>query len=188
VLAEDLQQIEQSLQTCRRIFGGMLTLARGAAHKVGQGDVHRAIECTLAILEDNLKRQGVRLSIDLARGLPLIRGGQGDLEQLFLNLLSNARDAMPAGGLLSIQALRSGDKVEVVILDTGSGIASEHLSQIEEPFFTTKHNGSGLGLSICRSILWEIQGDLKISSQEGVGTEVRVLLPLLEQASVGVGR
>ena len=188
VLAEDLRQIEQSLQTCRRIFGGMLTLARGAAHKVGQGDVHRAIECTLAILEDNLKRQGVRLSVDFAKGLPLIRGGQGDLEQLFLNLLSNARDAMPAGGLLSVQALRSGDKVEVVIRDTGSGIAPEHLSQIEEPFFTTKHNGSGLGLSICRSILWEIQGDLKISSQEGVGTEVRVLLPLLEPASAGVGR
>ncbi len=62
VLAEDLQQIEQSLQTCRRIFGGMLTLARGAAQRVGQGDVHRAIECTLAILEDSLERQGVRLS------------------------------------------------------------------------------------------------------------------------------
>ena len=81
-----------------------------------------------------------------------------------------------------------GDMVEVVIQDTGSGIAPAHLSQIEEPFFTTKHNGSGLGLSICRSIIWEIQGDLKISSQEGVGTEVRVLLPMLEPAGAGVGR
>jgi two-component system, NtrC family, sensor kinase len=188
VLAEDLQQIEQSLQTCRRIFGGMLTLARGAAHRVGQGDVHRAIECTLAILEDSLKRQGVRLSVDFPKVLPLISGGQGDLEQLFLNLLANARDAMPAGGLLSVRALRSEDKMEVVIQDTGCGIAPEHLSQIEEPFFTTKHDGRGLGLSICRSIIWEMQGDLKISSQQGVGTEVRVLLPMLETAAAGVGR
>jgi signal transduction histidine kinase len=188
VLAEDLQQIEQSLQTCRRIFGGMLTLARGAAQRVGQGDVQRAIECTLAILEDSLERQGVRLELKLASGLPLIRGGQGDLEQLFLNLLANARDAMPAGGVLSVQAQRSGDKVEVIIQDTGCGIAPEHLPQIEEPFFTTKHNGNGLGLPICRSIIWEMQGALKITSQKGLGTGVTVLLPMLELAAAGVAR
>ena len=188
VLAEDLQQIERSLQTCRRIFGGMLTLARGTAQRVGQGDVHRAMECTLAILQDSLERQGVRLNLESPQGLPLIKGGQGDLEQLFLNLLANARDAMPAGGQLSVQAQRSGDRVEVVIQDSGCGISPAHLSQIEEPFFTTKHNGNGLGLSICRSIIWEMQGDLKISSQEGVGTEVRVLLPMLEPAGTGVVR
>ena len=188
VLAEDLQQIERSLQTCRRIFGGMLTLARGTAQRVGQGDVHRAIECTLAILQDSLERQGVRLNLESVKGLPLIKGGQGDLEQLFLNLLANARDAMPAGGQLSVQAQRSGARVEVVIQDSGCGISPAHLSQIEEPFFTTKHNGNGLGLSICRSIIWEMQGDLKISSQEGVGTEVRVLLPMLEPAGAGVVR
>ena len=185
VLAEDLEQIERSLQTCRRIFGGMLTLARGTAQRVGQGDVHRAIECTLAILQDSLERQGVRLNIESVTGLPLIKGGQGDLEQLFLNLLANARDSMPAGGQLSVQAQRSGGKVEVVIQDSGCGISPVHLPQIEEPFFTTKHNGNGLGLSICRSIIWEMQGDLKISSQEGVGTEVRVVLPMLEPAGPG---
>jgi two-component system, NtrC family, sensor kinase len=185
VLAEDLEQIERSLQTCRRIFGGMLTLARGTAQRVGQGDVHRAIECTLAILQDSLERQGVRLNIESVTGLPLIKGGQGDLEQLFLNLLANARDSMPAGGQLSVQAQRSGGKVEVVIQDSGCGISPVHLPQIEEPFFTTKHNGNGLGLSICRSIIWEMQGDLKISSQEGVGTEVRVVLPMLEPAGAG---
>src|SRR5262245_9491772 len=184
VLAEDLQQIERSLQTCRRIFGGMLTLARGAAQRVGQGDVHRAIESTLAILEDSLERQGVRLNLEFAQGLPLIGGSQGDLEQLFLNLLANARDAMPAGGQLSVRAQRSGDRVEVVVQDSGCGIPSEHLPQVAEPFFTTKHNGNGLGLSICRSIMWEMQGELKISSQEGVGTGVQVLLPILKSKTV----
>jgi two-component system NtrC family sensor kinase len=188
VLAADLHQIEQSLQTCRRIFGGMLTLARGTAQKVGQGDVHRAIESTLAILQDSLERQGVRLRLESAKDLPLIKGGQGDLEQLFLNLLANARDAMPAGGQLLVRAQRSGDKVEIAIQDSGCGISPEHLSRIEEPFFTTKHSGNGLGLSICRSIIWEMHGDLKISSQEGVGTEVRVVLPMLELAGAGVAR
>ena len=141
-------------------------------------------------------RYAVTAMADLAKhgaegalSLPMISERQqislAYLEQLFLNLLANARDAMPAGGELSVQAQRSGARVEVVIQDSGCGISPAHLSQIEEPFFTTKHNGNGLGLSICRSIIWEMQGDLKISSQEGVGTEVRVVLPMLEPAGAG---
>jgi two-component system, NtrC family, sensor kinase len=186
VLAEDLRQIEQSLQTCRRIFGGMLALARGSAQRIGQGNVHRAIECVLAILRDSIQRQGVRLNLDLSADLPTVRGGQGDLEQLILNLMTNARDAMPTGGVLSVRARRSGEMVEVFIQDTGCGIPEEHMSRIQEPFFTTKHNGSGLGLSICRSIIWDMHGDLQMNSRKGIGTQVRVLLPIIEAIDTGV--
>jgi signal transduction histidine kinase len=175
--AEDLASIERSIQICRRIFGGMLGFARGAGRKVGQGNVRRAIEGTLAILEDGMARRGIAVEVDVSDTLPPIRGGQGDLEQLFLNLSTNARDAMPSGGKLSVSARPSGSHVEVLIRDTGIGIPAEHLERIHEPFFTTKTEGYGLGLSICRSIIWEMRGTLDLQSTPESGTAVRVLLP-----------
>jgi signal transduction histidine kinase len=75
--------------------------------------------------------------------------------------------------------------LEITIRDTGCGIPPEHMSRIQEPFFTTKRDGNGLGLSICRSIVWNARGEMKIESQPGVGTEIRVSLPIIEEKSVG---
>jgi signal transduction histidine kinase len=180
VLSQDLQQIEQSLQTCRRIFGGMLSLARGATQGSANANVRRALDGALAIVKDGLQRQGIRLEIQLMDIVPNVRAGQGDLEQLFLNLAVNARDAMPMGGVLSIKSEQAGDRLQIVIRDTGCGIPPEHMSRIQEPFFTTKHNGNGLGLSICRSIVWNARGEMKIESQPGAGTEIRVFLPIVD--------
>jgi two-component system NtrC family sensor kinase len=180
ILMEDLRQVEQSVQTCRRIFGGMLGLARGSAEKVGHGYVTRAMQSIVAILKDSIERQRIRLDLGIAEELPAIRARQGDLEQLFLNLVTNARDAMPRGGDLAINGRHADRTVEITIRDTGSGIPAEHLARIHEPFFTTKPNGNGLGLSICRSILWDMSGRLTINSREGEGTEVRVFLPIAD--------
>jgi two-component system, NtrC family, sensor kinase len=176
-LSQDLQQIEQSILTCRRIFSGMLALARGAGQGSVQANVRRALDSTLAVLRDGLERQGIQLDVQLGDVVPNIQAGQGDLEQLFLNLASNARDAMPTGGVLSIKTENLGDDIAILIHDTGCGIPPEVMSRIHEPFFTTKHNGNGLGLSICRSILGNVGGRMEIESQAGVGTQVRVLLP-----------
>lgn len=184
-LVEDLTSIERSIQICRRIFGGMLGFARGAGRRVGQGNVRRAIEGTLAILEDGMLRRGITVELDLQDGLPPIRGGQGDLEQLFLNLSTNARDAMPSGGKLSISARPAGEHVEVLIRDTGVGIPPELQPRIHEPFFTTKSDGFGLGLSICRSIIWEMRGKLDLQSAPPGGTAARVLLPVADAPSAG---
>jgi two-component system, NtrC family, sensor kinase len=178
-LSQDLQQIEQSIQTCRRIFSGMLALARGASQGSVQANVRRALDSTLAVLRDGLERQGIQLDVQLAAVVPNIQAGQGDLEQLFLNLATNARDAMPAGGVLSIRTETLGDNIAILINDTGSGIPPEVMSHIHEPFFTTKHNGNGLGLSICRSILGNVGGRMDIESRAGAGTHVRVLLPIV---------
>ena len=184
-LAQDLQQIEQSIQTCRRIFSGMLAVARGASQGSVQANVRRALDTTLAVLRDGLERQGIQLDVQLGAVVPNIQAGQGDLEQLFLNLATNARDAMPAGGVLSIRTETSEDVMAIIIQDTGCGITPEVMSHIHEPFFTTKHNGNGLGLSICRSILGNVGGRLEIESQAGVGTRVRVLLPALSNRMPG---
>lgn len=183
VLARDLRQVERSLQVCRRIFGGMLAIARGATHGVPEGDVFRAVAATLAVLEESMRRSTIRVVVDLPEQLPRVRVGQGDLEQLVLNLATNARDAMPEGGELRIEASAADGHVELVIGDTGNGITASHLARVQEPFFTTKRHGNGLGLSICRSIVWSCKGQLSIESDVGSGTRVRVTLPRAEEAT-----
>jgi len=184
-LSQDLQQIEQSIQTCRRIFGGMLALARGASQGTAQANVRRALDSTLAVLRDGLARQGIKLDVQLVDVVPHIQVGQGDLEQLFLNLMTNARDAMSTGGVLSIKVRNLGESLELAISDTGCGITPELISRIQEPFFTTKPNGNGLGLSICRSIIRNVGGRMEIESRVGAGTQITVSLPTAFEEKAG---
>jgi signal transduction histidine kinase len=118
--------------------------------------------------------------VDVPDDLPAVRGGQGDLEQLFLNLVTNARDAMSEGGVLRIGAGARAGGVDVTVQDTGRGIPPEILSRIYEPFFTTKASGSGLGLTICRSLIWTMQGELKVDSAQGAGTTARIRLEAMD--------
>jgi len=182
-LVEDLRQIEGSLRTSRRIFGGMLSFARGAVHAADGANIRQAIDNTRAILKEGLCRRGIEVVVEVDDPLPLIPSSQSDLEQLLLNLLTNARDAMPKGGRLSIAARWRASNLQLVVEDTGIGIPAEHLSKVLEPFFSTKPQGNGLGLAICRSIVWQMQGKLEINSTPDVGTRVTVLLPLPERSA-----
>lgn len=187
VLVEDLEQVEDSVRLCRRIFSGMLGFARHESQRVGDGNLRAAVDTTLSLLDDAMTRHGVEVVLDLPEGLPRVRGGQGELEQLVLNLATNARDAMPAGGRLTIAAGVGGRRdgapadVRLVIEDTGTGIAPEHRRLVQQPFFSTKRHGQGLGLAICRAIVWEMGGQLSIDSEPGRGTRVVVHLPAVDQ-------
>jgi signal transduction histidine kinase len=175
----DLETIETSIQTCRRIFSGMLAIARGTGRGVGHGNVRRAIDGALSVLEDSLKRRSIEVVLKAPEEIPTIKGSHADLTQLFLNVCANAKDAMPRGGCLTIAVLPKEDTVRVTIEDNGDGIPSDLVGRIMEPFFTTRADGNGLGLSICRSILWDIGGDIRIESEEGDGTRVEISLPIL---------
>jgi two-component system, NtrC family, sensor kinase len=177
VILEDLQQIEQSARICQRIFDGMLQLARSAVHPAERAPLGKILETTLSILGTRLKRAGMTLEVRIPDGLPEVSASRGGLEQLFLNLFTNALESMSERGRLKVQARAVGDRVEVRITDTGAGIPPEQLKRIHEPFYTTKEEGFGLGLAICRSILWENNGEMTIDSQPGKGTTVTVLLP-----------
>ena len=177
VLSQDLEQLQKSLQVCRRIFGGMLSFSRGAARRTGYAHVRRAIDTASAILKYGLGRSGIELAIDVPDDLPPVACSQSDLEQVFLNLLTNAREAMPRGGRITIEARSIAHRVELAVADSGSGIPEELLPRVVEPFFTTKPHGSGLGLSICRSILWEVDGTLALHSERDGGTRVHIALP-----------
>ena len=111
-----------------------------------------------AILKDGMERRGIELVLEVQDDLPPVACGQGDLEQVFLNLLTNAREAMPRGGRSRSMSASGRRRLAIAIADTGCGIPPEHLPRVLEPFFTTKAHGNGLGLSICRSILWEVGG------------------------------
>ncbi|MCP3917451.1 MAG: HAMP domain-containing histidine kinase [bacterium] len=182
VMSVDLEQIEQSLKACQRIFGGMLSFARGSGREVGSGDLRKALESTFAILNDSLRRQGVHVDLEVPAKLPLVRGGQGDLEQLVLNLATNARDAMPTGGRLCIAVVHERADLIVTVADDGVGIEPETRARVLEPFFTTKPHGNGLGLSICRSIVWNMGGKLSIESEPGDGTRVLMRLPKADES------
>jgi signal transduction histidine kinase len=186
-LSQDLQQIEQSAQVCQRIFDGMLQLARSGARPAERAPLGRVLEGSFAVLGNRMKRAGVALEMKIPSDLPEIDVTHGGLEQLFLNLISNAVESMPAGGRIKINARQSGPRLEVRIADTGTGIPPGELKRIHEPFYTTKEGGSGLGLSICRSILWECGGEMTIDSQPGRGTIVTVLLPAAARPAAGVG-
>jgi signal transduction histidine kinase len=181
VAAEDLREIERSIQACRRIFGGMLSFARGLARNPSEVSLRQAADSALAILRQGLERRGVRVVVELPDDLPPLTGVQADVEQLLLNLLSNARDATRAGDALVIRAARAGDLIELVVEDTGCGITREHLARIQEPFFTTKPDGHGLGLAICRSIVAQMRGHLRIESTPEAGTRVLAALPIREE-------
>ncbi|MEM9552799.1 MAG: HAMP domain-containing sensor histidine kinase [Acidobacteriota bacterium] len=176
----DLEVLETSLQTCRRIFRGMLAIARGAREGLGHGNLRRSIDAALSVLEDSLRRRKIAVELDLPDELPLICGNQGDLTQLFLNLCSNARDSMNGGGRLGIRATPGERAVEVEVVDNGEGIPASLRERVLEPFFTTKKDGDGhgLGLAICRSILWDIGGQMHFEDISPHGTRVVLTLPV----------
>lgn len=178
LLGKDLDQIERSLQVCRRIFSGMLGFARSSARGGGHAEVRLAVDRTCGVLGDSIARRGITLDVQASESLPPVKGWQGDLEQLLLNLLTNARDATTEGGRISVRAERQDGRLEIVVQDTGCGIPADRLSKVEEPFFTTKPHGAGLGLSTCRWIIWEMRGEMKFESKPGEGTRVTIRLPI----------
>ena len=177
VFAQDLEHVQKSLQVCRRIFGGMLTFSRNAARRSRYGQVRRALETASAILKYGMSRSAIELNVNMPDQIPEVACSQSDLEQVFLNLLANAREATPHGGRIAVTVRVTDRVVEISIADTGCGIPPENLPRVLEPFFTTKPHGNGLGLSICRTVLWEVDGTLTIQSEPGNGTHVHVLVP-----------
>src|SRR5207245_1296551 len=135
VLIQDLAQIEQSAQICQRIFDGMLQLARSGVRPAERAPLEAILESAISILGTRLKRAGVTLEMKLPSDLPEVKASRGGLEQLFLNLFTNALDSMSAGGRLKVQAHKVGPRIEVKVTDTGSGIPADQLKRIHEPFY-----------------------------------------------------
>ena len=146
----------------------------------------------LSLLEHQFRTGRIQVRKELAATGPVVQGIEYKLQQVFLNLFLNARDAMPRGGWLSIatRLSESGDTATVEIGDTGSGIPPDQLSRIYDPFFTTKEigKGTGLGLSITYGIVQEHGGTITCDSIVGQGTRFTLTLPLAAAAQAALGR
>ncbi len=177
---EDLRIIDKHAQRVAKIARGLLSFARRAPWETGPVDLNRLLEEALLLVEQQFVREGIRVERALEPGLPLIRGSANHLEQVMINFLNNAREAMAGGGRLAVAARRSQRDgwVEVRIADSGPGIPAEHLSHIFDPFFTTKAGGTGLGLAVSYGIVQEHGGTIEVESAPGQGTTFTVTLPV----------
>lgn len=174
-----LEKIEQQTFRAAKIVNSLLNLARPPEGEAAPLDLNAVISDVLSLLEHQFRGSRIQVRRDLALSAP-IRGFEYQLQQVFLNLFLNARDAMPKGGWLSVSTSTSGDTVTVKVADTGSGIPSEHISRIYDPFFTTKPDGrgTGLGLSVTYGIVQEHAGTLTCESVVGQGTRFVLTLPV----------
>jgi two-component system, NtrC family, sensor kinase len=177
-----LEKIERQTFRAAKIVNGLLNLSRPAQIDRAPIDLHAVINDVLSLLEHQFKTANLQVRKDLAIETPVVLAIEHKLQQVFLNLFLNARDAMPKGGWLSITTRVESGRVQVEIGDTGAGIQSENLSRIYDPFFTTKPigQGTGLGLSITYGIVREHDGVITCESTEGKGTVFRLTLPLAE--------
>jgi two-component system, NtrC family, sensor kinase len=178
-----LDKITQQTFRASEIVNGLLNFSRTGAAEFTELDLNHVIEETLKLLEHQFRVAQVQLETSLDGKLPTILGNSGKLQQVFLNLFLNAKDAMAAGGTLSVATVANGH-VAVDISDTGSGIALEHMQRIYDPFFTTKltvsegqRRGTGLGLAVSYGIIQEHAGKIQVESQVGSGTTFHLEFP-----------
>ncbi|NQT82353.1 GAF domain-containing sensor histidine kinase [bacterium] len=177
-LLEDMRYIEDNVKLCVRIFGSMLNYAKSMkSEQRVPVDVNKSIRGAVKLLERGLSTSGISVETEIEDGLPAIKANPNRLQQAFFNIISNAREAMPDGGMLRVKAHREGNLLRILFRDSGVGIKREELRRVMQPFFTTKKDGTGLGLSICRSIVWESNGRMRIESHPGKGTTVFIDFP-----------
>jgi PAS domain S-box-containing protein len=146
-------------------------------------DINSVLDEILLLHEKQLKENDIRISAILAEGLGRIQASKNQLRQVFLNLIANARDAMPKGGTLTVATSGTPDEILIEISDTGMGIPEENIGKIFDSFFTTKDDikGVGLGLSVCYGFIKDHGGDIKVKSEVNVGTTFTITLPVTKE-------
>jgi two-component system NtrC family sensor kinase len=179
-----IEKIVKQTFRASEIVNNLLNFSRTSATEVVDIDVNRVVEETLSLVAHPLKTSQIQVVRQLGETLPAVRGSANKLQQVFLNLFLNARDAMPGGGMLEVRTTAHNGSVEVEIVDTGAGIAREHIHRIFDPFFTTKASGrgTGLGLSVSYGIIKEHSGKIDVRSTVGKGTSFHVELPAVRKA------
>jgi PAS domain S-box-containing protein len=182
---ELLEKIERQTFRAAKIVNSLLSLARPSGGETQALDVNVTLSDVLSLLEHQFKMARIQVRRELSAREIVVQGVEYKLQQVFLNLFLNARDAMPKGGWLSVSSRTSDGQAVIEVADTGVGIPSEHLGRIYDPFFTTKPEGrgTGLGLSVTYGIVQEHGGTLVCESDIDQGTRFRLVLPLVDPAA-----
>ena len=179
---QDLEVLHRHSQRVSRIARGLLSFARQSPGDRGLLDLNRVVEDTMLLLEKQVSKEGITVRRSLARDLPPMQGDPNALQQVVLNLLTNARDAMRDGGEIRIETGTVAGRpgwLRLVVADNGPGIPLHRLPRIFDPFYTTKAQGTGLGLSVSYGIVRELQGTIDVQSQPGKGTTFTLTFPVV---------
>jgi two-component system NtrC family sensor kinase len=185
--AEDLRKylglIRDEAFRCKSITNGLLDFSRLRAGQRVPVDMAEIIKATARLVTHQQRGDDVQIVIEAAADLPSVSGDVGQLQQAVIALATNAIDAMPDGGTLTLRAIRSKSRILVQVIDTGIGIAPENMTRIFDPFFTTKDvgHGTGLGLAVCYGILSDHGGRLDVRSTLGKGTTFTITLPIADE-------
>jgi len=180
LLQNDLEVVVRETERCKRIIKGLLDFARQSQPEKNEDNLLLLLQRTLALVENHKDFKNIEIIRDLPPQLPLLMIDRDQMQQVFMNLIVNAGEAMPLGGTLRVSAGITPEQsaVEIRFQDTGAGIAEKDLGKIFDPFFTTKEMGTGLGLSISLGIVENHGGQLQVESQPGQGSTFTVQLPL----------
>jgi PAS domain S-box-containing protein len=179
-----IEKIVKQTFRASEIVNNLLNFSRTGPSELSDVDVNHVVEETLALVAHPLKTSQIQVVKQLGSSLPPVRGSANKLQQVFLNLFLNARDAMPQGGMLEVRTAVHNGSVEIEVVDTGNGISREHIHKIFDPFFTTKPGGrgTGLGLSVSYGIIKEHAGKIDVRSTPGRGTSFHVEFPAVRKA------
>jgi two-component system NtrC family sensor kinase len=182
-LRSDLDVLYRNAQRVARITHGLLSFARQSHDQAGPVDLAWVVDETLLLVEPQMAKDGIRIEKRVTADPALIVGDASALQQVLLNLFTNAREAMDCGGgRVTVEVMTAAgqeDRVRIVVSDTGPGITAEDLPKIFDPFYTTKAHGTGLGLSVSYGIVRDHQGTIDVQSTPGEGARFIITLPAL---------
>lgn len=180
---DSLGIIEKQCYRARDIIQRLLKFSKPSTTGSEEIDVNVPIEEALNLLEHQYMLENISIERNYAKDLPPVKLNKNEIEEVFLNLMKNAAEAMPDGGKITVTTSRFKDKVRVVFKDTGEGIPQRIINNIFDPFFTTKKEGTGLGLSVCYGIIKGHRGSLDYESVKGEGTSAVITLPRADKTS-----
>ncbi|MBW1688838.1 MAG: HAMP domain-containing histidine kinase, partial [Deltaproteobacteria bacterium] len=182
-----LKQIKSQGGRCKQITHKLLSFARKTDARIQEVSLYELVDEMVALSAQRAKYSNVEIVTSLQRALPNLRASVSEMQQVFLNLINNAIDAMEKkGGKIHISIKRQNQSLVIRVADTGPGIPEANLERVFDPFFTTKPvgKGTGLGLSICYGIIAKMGGKIDVRSAIDVGTTFRIELPLPEKKAV----
>jgi signal transduction histidine kinase len=170
--------LNEEVDRLNRIVVDFLFAVRPMTLELREGDVNVLLSELAEFVRPEMEQSKIRLLLELAENLPPLLMDERLMKQALLNLIKNAQAAMPSGGLLTIATIPVDNEIRISICDTGTGISEKNLAKIFEPYFTTKENGTGLGLTLVFKIIKEHQGEISVDSREGEGTDFEIVLPI----------
>jgi two-component system, cell cycle sensor histidine kinase and response regulator CckA len=180
-VADNLSLIIKECQRAGNMIGRLLKFARPSSNNMREVFINEVINNSVRMVEDQYMLKNVKIITRPGRELPNIKADERQIREILINLMNNSFEAMPDGGTITTFPYIDDGYLRVDIADTGKGISEETMSRIFEPFFSTKENGTGLGLLICKSILMQYGGKITAKSESGKGAVFSIYFPLKEK-------